>query len=313
MSGKLDVWMPLYIGDYLKDTSRLTTLGHGAYLLLLMDYWTSGGPLPDDDEQLAAITRLPVRDWKKLRASLARFFVIADGLWTQKRADEEIAKKHEISTGRSEVGKAGAAKRWGKGNGKRIAIAIPEPMAKPSQTDGQSQSQEEPNNKKSAGVNLKFSPESEAVVQALDDALLAGYGTERIRHFRDPNDHYFAQQMIDTGAPLDLICDTIKGQVAEWASEGQAPAKRVETFEKFVDTAYRRRLKAIAKRTSAPDAAPAVTVSAADRETDRWKAKVANFRKDGWWSPDNGPAPGEPGCKVPPHLLIEAANTSSAA
>jgi uncharacterized protein YdaU (DUF1376 family) len=57
MSNGTDMSITLVIGDYLADTARLTTEGHGACLLLLMDTWRNGPP-PDDDETLAAITRL---------------------------------------------------------------------------------------------------------------------------------------------------------------------------------------------------------------------------------------------------------------
>lgn len=88
---KPDTWMPLYIGDYLQDTTRLSTEQHGAYLLLIMDYWTNG-PLPDDDTSLAQITRMQPTAWKKSRAAIARLFQIADGEWRHKRIDEELEK-----------------------------------------------------------------------------------------------------------------------------------------------------------------------------------------------------------------------------
>src|SRR3546814_11598817 len=77
-----------------------------------MDYWRHGAP-PDDDETLAAIARLPVPRWRKLRPVIAPFFTAIDGKWRQKRADEEMAKRTNIIAERSKAGKEGAAKRHG--------------------------------------------------------------------------------------------------------------------------------------------------------------------------------------------------------
>lgn len=111
---KPDTWMPLVIGDYLKDTTRLTTEQHGAYLLLIMSYWVEGPPA-DDDEELAAITRLDARAWKKAREKLLRFFRIEAGQWRHKRVDEELerwaTKKAAYSARAAAGGRAKAAKR----------------------------------------------------------------------------------------------------------------------------------------------------------------------------------------------------------
>jgi len=93
-------WMPLYVGDYLGDTGHLTTAQHGAYLLLMMHYWRKG-ELPDDDKQLAAITKLPLRIWIECRETLQAFFY--DG-WKHKRIDAELAKMEKVSARRAEAG-----------------------------------------------------------------------------------------------------------------------------------------------------------------------------------------------------------------
>lgn len=88
---KPDVWMPLYIGDYLKDTGRLTTEQHGAYLLLIMEYWNTG-PIPDSDEELAGIVRMSRRDWQRIRPKIERFFAVVEGAWRHDRIEREITK-----------------------------------------------------------------------------------------------------------------------------------------------------------------------------------------------------------------------------
>lgn len=84
-------WMPLYIGDYLADTARLTVAQHGAYLLLIMDYWRNGPP-PDDDATLARIIGATGAEWRKLRPAIVGFFSVIDGRWHHKRIDAERQK-----------------------------------------------------------------------------------------------------------------------------------------------------------------------------------------------------------------------------
>jgi uncharacterized protein YdaU (DUF1376 family) len=105
---KPDEWMPLHIGPYLKDTMHLTTLQHGAYLLLLMAYWMRQGPLPDDDAVLSAIAKTDPKTWRKfIRETVSKFFDISDGNWTQKKADFEIARAVGLTEIRSKAGKTG--------------------------------------------------------------------------------------------------------------------------------------------------------------------------------------------------------------
>lgn len=100
-------WMPLYVADYLRDTRRLTAAEHGAYLLLIMEYWTSGS-LPDDDRQLCRIACMSTPEWKRARPNIEGFF--HDG-WKHKRIDAELAKSQEISSKRSASAKQMHSKR----------------------------------------------------------------------------------------------------------------------------------------------------------------------------------------------------------
>jgi len=112
MSKEASAWMPFYIGDYLGDTQRLTTEQHGAYLLLILDYWRNG-PAPDDDAVLQQITKLDSKGWKRCRPSISRLFKIVDHEWRHKRIDAELVKAKANAERRSEKASKAAQARWG--------------------------------------------------------------------------------------------------------------------------------------------------------------------------------------------------------
>ena len=147
MATKVDIWMPLYIADYLSATSRLTTEQHGAYLLLIMDYWKNGAP-PNNDQVLAQITKLSPDAWSNARSMLQPFFEVRDGLWFQHRIETEMVKAKHNKQANVKRGKAGAEARWKDKNAPSIDEAYsevcsadstspspsPSPISKPSPT-----------------------------------------------------------------------------------------------------------------------------------------------------------------------------------
>lgn len=106
-------WMPFYIGDYLSKTSHLTTIQHGAYLLLILHYWANRG-LPTTDKELMAIARMTPDEWSSNCYALAKFFTTT---WRHERIDTELGKAKELSDKRSLAGLKGAWKRHGKNIG----------------------------------------------------------------------------------------------------------------------------------------------------------------------------------------------------
>lgn len=103
-----DAYMPMFWGDYLRDTGHLGAVEHGGYLLLIGHYWTSGKPLPDNDVMLARIARMTPDEWKQARPILEAFFQVTDGVWRHRRVEAELAK----ATDRGMKAQRAAAKRW---------------------------------------------------------------------------------------------------------------------------------------------------------------------------------------------------------
>lgn len=107
-----DLWMPLYIGDYLADTQLLNAEQHGAYLLIIMAYWKNGGPIPSDESILCTITRMPSKQWRKSRGPVLAFFREVDGKLVSKRVDAELVRAQKKRADASRKAQMAAQARW---------------------------------------------------------------------------------------------------------------------------------------------------------------------------------------------------------
>ncbi|HAV9860156.1 TPA: DUF1376 domain-containing protein [Escherichia coli] len=102
-------YMQPYIADYLADTMHLSAEEHGAYLLLMFNYWQTGKPIPKN--RLAKIARLTNERWADVEPSLQEFFCDNGEEWVHLRIEEDLASVREKLTKKSAAGKASVQAR----------------------------------------------------------------------------------------------------------------------------------------------------------------------------------------------------------
>jgi uncharacterized protein YdaU (DUF1376 family) len=101
-----------HIGDFVRDTSRLTDAQCMAYLRLIWMYYDTEKPLPDDPEGLAFQVGASDQD---VRLILKHYFEIDGNLHRHKRCDKEIADYHS----KKEKAAKSANARWNNPNAMR--------------------------------------------------------------------------------------------------------------------------------------------------------------------------------------------------
>ncbi|HZP98935.1 MAG TPA: DUF1376 domain-containing protein [Reyranella sp.] len=116
-------YLQLWVGDFMADTQHLDCRETGALLLLLFAAWTSpAGGLPDDDRQLARLARCTAAEWRRLREAVLAFWHRGeDGLWHQKRLDEE----RRSASQKTSAARLSANARWLKNKQTQAADAMP--------------------------------------------------------------------------------------------------------------------------------------------------------------------------------------------
>ncbi len=287
MSARNDVWMPLYVADYLRDTQHLSTVEHGAYFLLIMHAWSNGGAIPRNDEQLSRITRLTLAQWRKIKATVTSFWTDhgeVGQIYMHDRILKEISRAEAIVEKRRKAGVRGAASRW-QNDSKCHADDDTLPVASGLQTDGQSQSQ-------------SHNPPSEvkrARKLALPDGCLEniwGDAPPRARQRSSQADvRKSLTAAISRGGDPDQIRSALR---AYWSSpdatkDGGEYAKAIHRMiegDRWKDWLGE-------SQSAKPD----------EITRDDWIRRVGMFRKDGMWLGSWGPRPGERGCICPPDLL----------
>lgn len=284
MSGRADVWMPLYVADYLKDTQHLSTAEHGAYLLLIFHAWTNSGMIPRSDSQLARIARLSLGQWKRMRDTVLAFWIDqgdAAQTYMHKRISAEIDRTEAIIEKRRKAGSVGASKRW-QTDSKCHADAIDLPMANGWQTDGQSQSQSQdlPTEGKSPSVVTL----SEAVLGAIwDDA------PPRARQRSSKADLRKALlSALKRGGEFEAIRSALRSY---WAS----PDAQKDGGD------YVKGIHRMIEADRWQDWAGTQHTGPADGPN--WADRAKVWRELNRWNPSWGPLPGEPGCGCPADLL----------
>jgi len=105
-------YMQLYIADYLADTMHLSTEEHGAYLLLMFNYWQTGRSIPKN--RLAKIARMSNDRWIAVESSLREFFNDNGTDWVHERIERDLDGVRSSLEQKSAAGKASARARKAK-------------------------------------------------------------------------------------------------------------------------------------------------------------------------------------------------------
>lgn len=105
---KVDVYLPLYVRDFLTSTIGWTAEERGHYLTLLMIQWDRGS-LPNDPADMERLSPGVSKCWPVLEA---KFPAADDGSRRNAKLEEHRTRCVEIREKRSQAGKSAAAGRW---------------------------------------------------------------------------------------------------------------------------------------------------------------------------------------------------------
>ncbi|HCN5210852.1 DUF1376 domain-containing protein [Enterobacter roggenkampii] len=254
-------YMQLYIADYLADTMHLSTEEHGAYLLLMFNYWQTGRPIPKN--RLAKIARLSNDRWSAVEPSLKEFFNDNGSEWSQERIERDLeAVKNSLSQ-KSAAGKASAQARKAKKetNGQRNPNGCSTGVGVPLKQEDNGN----PTNKDTdTDTDLKENPEREEREQ---NEYFPPFGKFPITNDWIPGDDFVGQAAlwgINLGERPGYTAVELQQFRDYWQCEGKVK-HHIQWEQTFASSLQTSRAKAAAQA-KGQRRQPALTVSTPDTE-----------------------------------------------
>lgn len=259
-----------YPRDFIEGTIGMDFETKAAYRLVLDLIYMQGGSLPDDARYISGLLGCSVKKWISLRERLTSTgkIEVRDGYLGNYRADKEL-----------------------------------ETLGKLQDKQRENRSRPNKNNRLNSPSADHTEPDTDTMLSSIVDApaqsdfdvlqsrLVSAAGENGVQ----PHGALVVgpiAEMIAAGASLELdVIPTIRAI----SSRRTRPAASWSYFVPAIREAYERRVKASA---NLPKPAELKTAD------DDWIRRLRFARAKRWWSVHElGPMPGQPGCRVPTHLL----------
>lgn len=276
--------IPFFTDAYLADTRHLSTLEHGAYLLLLMMAWRQPDcRMPNDDDTLAKWAGVDARTWKRIKPRVMAFWTLAEDRWSQSR----LSREREYVSKRAEV-----ARKNGKQGGRPKSLETngsenPDGSVRDSKPKAPSPSPKPLVIEPIAQQPIAASAAPKDLLDQLLEANGAGTGFREERNIG----------LMNLAPILGLIKGGFELERDILAAIRSKPNAGARTWGYFVPQIR----DYVAVRDKVAETAKPVAPA------EDWFGRIAVWRESRTWSPQWGPKPGEAGCKVPPELLRDAA------
>lgn len=97
-SSRAPYYIKFHIGDYVRDCEELSLTQHGAYLRLMLWYYSTAKPIPNEPERIyRRVHAMSSEERHAVDYCLTEFFVLEGPVWRHKRIDQELSAWNEFS------------------------------------------------------------------------------------------------------------------------------------------------------------------------------------------------------------------------